>query len=154
MVGAQLGRNAPVQARVYYRSFRYIAFWFIVVTTILFWALRVQIINLFTSHKNIQNQAFMALWLFPFNIFPDLFKGMQKGIIMALGIQNKAIYVHILCHLMIYPTAIWFFAFHNKMGIVGIWLAKITLEYCLLTCYVFIIETTDWVETAKIAAEK
>ena len=53
LVGQQLGRNAPVQARIYYRSFRYIAFWFIVITTILFWVLRVQIINLFTHHKEI-----------------------------------------------------------------------------------------------------
>ena len=66
---------------------------------------------------------------------------MLKGILMALGIQHKAIFVHILCHGMIYPSAIWFFAFHNKLGIVGIWLAKITLEYSLLILYLIIIQT-------------
>ena len=52
----------------------------------LFWVLRVQIIAAFTNKEEIAEEAFKALWLFVFNIFPDLFKGMLKGIIYALGI--------------------------------------------------------------------
>ena len=80
-----------------------------------------------------------AIWLFVFNMFPDMYKGMLKGIIMALGIQYKCVYVHIVTHWMIYPTGVWYFAFHRQMGVVGIWTAKIILEWSIFTLYTILI---------------
>jgi Na+-driven multidrug efflux pump len=94
---------------------------------------------MFTDDKIIISEAHKALWLFPFNIFPDLFKGMLKGVIYALGIQYKAVYVHMITHWMVYPLAVWYFTYYLDLGIVGLWLGKITLEYSILILYTYII---------------
>ena len=84
-----------------------------------------------------------AIWLFLLNIYPDMLKGMMKGIIMALGIPHKIIFVHILCHWIIFPTGIWYFAFRQKRGVFGIWMAKIILEWSILTLYIIMIKLQD-----------
>ena len=85
------------------------------------------------------------------NIIPELHKGMLKGVIYALGVQSKGVYVHILCHWIIFPTNIYMFAFKMNYGIVGIWCAKVFLECCLYVCYTIIIEISDWDQIAKEA---
>jgi len=59
----------------------------------------------------VKDEAHKAIWLFIFTIFPQLFKEMQKGIIMALGIQSKTIPYYLVCQWILYPIAVWFFAF-------------------------------------------
>jgi Na+-driven multidrug efflux pump len=92
--------------------------------------------------------------LFILNIFPDLFKGMLNGIIMALGISYKGIYVHILCHWIIYPLLIFIFPFQLNLGISGFWMAKVGLEWSIVTMYLYIISTSDWDEISKRAVER
>ena len=79
---------------------------------------------------------------------------MLKGIIYALGIQYKAIYVHLLCHWMIYPSLIYLWAFNYDGGIVGIWGAKVVLEISINVCYLFIIYTSDWEKIAHDAEQR
>ena len=78
-----------------------------------------------------------------------MYKGMLKGIIISLGIQYKAIYVHIFTHWMVYPGTVWFFAFYHDLGIVGIWYGKICLEYSIFILYNVIIQHSDWTQIAS-----
>jgi Na+-driven multidrug efflux pump len=50
---------------------------------------------------------------------------------------------------MIYPLATYLLAFKLGLGIEGIWMAKITLEWCILILYLVIIEQTNWHEVAE-----
>lgn len=49
-------------------------------------------------------------------MFPDMFKGMLKGVIKALGIQNKCLLVNISGHWCIFMTLLYIFPFKLKMG--------------------------------------
>ena len=111
------------------------------------WIFRHEIVQLYTDIESTRREAMTAIWLFCFNIFPDCFKGMMKGIIKALGIQHKAVYVHLLCHWMIFPSGIYLFVFSDsgpQWGIRGLWVAKIILEWSIVTCYTLIIATSSW----------
>lgn len=55
---------------------------------------------------------------------------------------------------MIFPSSTYYFAFYKDMGLVGLWLGKITLEWSIVTCYIFIISTTPWDESARKAQER
>ena len=97
---------------------------------------------------DILKQATIALPLFSINIFPDLFKGMLKGIIFALSIQFKAVYVHLVCHWMIFPSLIYVLSFRYEWGLLGIWSAKVCLEFSIVTGYTYIIGSTNWQEAS------
>jgi Na+-driven multidrug efflux pump len=71
----------------------------------------------------------------------DLMIGLVDGIIIALGIQSKAVYAQILTNWMIYPFLNWLFCYHYDLGLLGIWIAKSSLNYCKLITFMWIIET-------------
>lgn len=148
LVGQALGANNISAAKGFYSTFRIIASLLIGLIMLLQWTFREVLVDMYTNIPSVRTEALSAIYLLLFNIFPDLFKGMLKGIIKAKGIQHKAVWVHLLCHWMIFPTSTWLFAFHYKWGLVGLWLAKIILEWSVVTCYTFIIWTTPWEESA------
>jgi Na+-driven multidrug efflux pump len=102
------------------------------------------IISLYTNDELLREEAYKALTIFYFNIYPDVYKGMLKGVIKALGIQKKCVYVNLFCHWLIYPLASSIFVFKFNWGIIGIWTAKTTLEFFILFWYSFIVQITDW----------
>mmetsp|Transcript_24789 Transcript_24789/g.38585 ORF Transcript_24789/g.38585 Transcript_24789/m.38585 type:complete len:86 (-) Transcript_24789:51-308(-) len=69
---------------------------------------------------------------------------MLKGIIKALGIQNKSIIVNLTGHWFINLTLQWYFAFHLNLGILGLWIAKQFLEFYIMTAYIMLINVQDW----------
>lgn len=121
---------------------------FIVIS--IWYTFRIEIINLYTDIESTKREALKATWLFVFNIFPDLYKGMLKGTIKSLGIQYKSVFVHLLCHWFIYPLSAYIFVFgpYCQYGIEGIWMSKITLEWSTVTCYLYIIGTSNWDQIA------
>ena len=102
---------------MYYHTICNVSVWMILAVVLLQFVYRDEIVNLYTDIEPIRFEARKAAWLFVFNIFPDLFKGMLKGIIYALAIQKKAVNVHLVCHWMVYPIATYILAFKLQLGI-------------------------------------
>jgi Na+-driven multidrug efflux pump len=88
------------------------------------------------------------------NIAPDLFNGMMKGVINALGIQHKAVFANIIAHWIYYPISIYVFAFRLNMGVFGLWFAHIGLESLMFVMYTYIINSSDWVNIAEEAEKR
>jgi len=80
-------------------------------------------------------------------MFPDMFKGMLKGVIKALGIQNRCLLVNISGHWCIFMTLLYLFPFKLKMGQTGIWIAKLILEWYIMLAYCLITYCADWKKT-------
>jgi uncharacterized membrane protein len=70
----------------YYKAFRILSPFVILIAIIVQYLLRDSLVNFFTDIKSARTEALKAIWLFSFNMLPTLFKGMLKGIIKALGI--------------------------------------------------------------------
>ena len=86
IVGQHLGNNDKKKAWDYYNAFRVVSPMLICFVMLLQWVYRVEIVEMYTNIESTRKISLQAIWLFLFNIFPDLFKGMMKGIIKALGI--------------------------------------------------------------------
>ena len=54
------------------------------------------IVKIFTNIHDVQEMVLSVIWLISFNTFPDGFKAMLRGVVRALGIQEKCVYINIL----------------------------------------------------------
>jgi Na+-driven multidrug efflux pump len=90
-----------------------------------------------------------VIWLISFNTFPDGFKGMLKGVIKALGIQHKCVYVNITGHWLINMTLLYLLPFYFGLGIQGMWMAKLVLEWYIFIAYYLMIKHIDWGAVVK-----
>ena len=80
-----------------------------------------------------------CIWLISFSTFPDGFKGMLKGIIKALGIQWYIAFINIGGHWLINLTLQIYLGIYCGYGILGLWTAKVVLEFYVLTSYYLLI---------------
>ena len=97
LIGQRIGDGDVENARLYYSSLRKITLILIFFMIIVQFILRDYIVSLFTDVPEVKQKAIEVIWLISFNTFPDLYKGMLKGLIGALGLQHKAVWVNLFC---------------------------------------------------------
>jgi MATE family multidrug resistance protein len=141
---------------LYYRAFEIITTLILICTSTLVYVFSDAIISIFlkTTEVPITAELQKLMWVFSLNTFPDCYKGMLKGVIKALGIQSKAAYINISGHWCINITLQLYLGFHLKMGLKGIWIAKVVNEFYIFAAYIIVLRITDWDEKAKIAMER
>ena len=88
------------------------------------------------------------------NTLPELLKGVFKGVIKGMYLQNVALRIHVALQLVIFPIMTYVYAFHFDMGVVGLWYAKITLEWCLIISYITLLNLIDWEERAEVVSSR
>ena len=57
-----------------------------ILTSTLVYFFKRQFLSFFSSDQSLVDRAVSVTWVLTFSTFPDGFKGMQKGVIRALGI--------------------------------------------------------------------
>ena len=115
---------------------------------------RTFIVSLFTDVVDVQQKAIGVLWLISFNTFPDLYKGMLKGLIGALGLQHKAVWINFVAQWLINLSLQWYFALHLQMGLTGMWIAKVIMETCVFLGFNALIYITDWQKISQESKER
>ena len=100
---------------------------------------RYHILRALTNIDSVHTEAMKSVWLLVLHTYPEVMKQLMKGSINALGIQNKAVYIHLFVNCLVYPLALWYFAFYSKMGILGLWIAKISTEYLIFFMYAILL---------------
>lgn len=113
-----------------------------------------QIMGLFTSEESVIAAAMTIIWMLSFNVFPDCFKGMLKGVIKALGIQSKVIPLNLTGHWGINLTLQWYLGLHLNMGIQGLWIAKLILEWYIFGTYFLLVSCQDWAKISQKSVER
>jgi len=53
---------------------------------VLVYAFKEPFVSIFTPNQEVKEKTLSIIWLIVFQLFPDGYKGMLKGIIKALGI--------------------------------------------------------------------
>lgn len=154
LVGQEIGKADVPNAKLYYRAFEIITTIILICTSTLVYVFSDALISIFTTEKQINAELQKLMWVFSLNTFPDCYKGMLKGIIKALGIQNKAAYINISGHWCINITLQLYLGFHLGMGLEGIWIAKVINEFYIAAMYYLVLRITDWDDKARIAAER
>merc|ERR1712166_1266991 len=151
LIGQEIGKNNVVNAKLYYHAFEILTTIILVILSILIYSFSDFLISIFTSEAQINLELQKLMWVFSINTFPDCYKGMLKGVIKALGIQNKAVYINISGHWCISVTLQLYLGFKLNMGLEGLWIAKVVNEFYIALAYIIVLRITDWDEKAKIA---
>jgi Na+-driven multidrug efflux pump len=102
------------------------------------------IVSQYTDDVELKSTAKKILFVLYFSTFPDTYKGMLKGVIRALALQSKAVYINLSGHWLVNLTSMYFFAFYLEMGLIGLWISKLVLEYYIFTMYLILIYRKDW----------
>jgi Na+-driven multidrug efflux pump len=97
------------------------------------------IIGVFHPTEKELELIYGCIWLISFNTFPDGFKGMLKGIIKALGVQWYIAFINIGGHWFINLTLQIYLGVYCGYGIYGLWIAKLVLEFYVVTSYYLLI---------------
>jgi MATE family multidrug resistance protein len=111
-------------------------------------------INTFTQDPELQVLAHSVIWLIAFNSFPDALKGMLRGAIKGLGIQNQVIYINLAGHWLINLNLQYFLAFRFGYGMLGMWIAKTVMETFVCVSYLLVIEHRDWNKSIEESNER
>lgn len=97
MIGQRIGKNDVKNASQFYTSFRWFTLLLIGLVITFQFQYRETIVGLYTKDEDVKNAALHIIWLINFNTFPDLYKGMLKGLIGALALQKKAMWINLVC---------------------------------------------------------
>ena len=112
--------------------------------------------SFFTSDQNLVQSALNVTWTLIFSTFPSGFKGMQRGVIRALGIQHLALIVNLIGHWIINLSLQYLLGFYFGLGMLGMWLSKMILELFLFGSYSLLLHFYDWnkaIEKSKARQE-
>ena len=69
---------------------------------------------------------------------------MLKGVIRALGIQSKAVYINLCGHWVINMSLQYLLTYRLGWGMLGMWTAKVVMETYVFIAYSILISTFDW----------
>lgn len=102
---------------------------------------------------DIQEAVLSIMWIICLSMIPDCLKGTFRGIIKARGLQFKSMLINLSGQWFVNLTLIWYLGFRLKMGIAGIWLAKLILEMYVAIGMAVLIWATD-IDEALVNQEK
>jgi multidrug resistance protein, MATE family len=154
LIGQQIGKGDVEKAKLYYNSIILITSIMLVHVAVGMYFFKEKIIGIFTTDPELSRLALSVIWLLSISSFPDGFKGMQKGVVRALGIQYVAVYINIAGHWCINLTLQYLLAFYFGLGMLGMWISKCVLEIFIFLSYSTIIWKADWDKIAEKASER
>ena len=86
LIGQQIGKGDVAKAKLYYKSCVAITSIVLVNVAIGMYFFKNKLIGIFTHDPKLIELSLSVIWLLSISSFPDGFKGMQKGVVRALGI--------------------------------------------------------------------
>lgn len=111
------------------------------------------ILNAMTDVVPVHREAGKVLDFIFWNTVPELYKGMMKGVIFVLLLQDQLAYIHIFSNWMLNLALQYYFVAKLDMGLPGIWLAKLIMEWTIILLQTILVETADWHEKARTIAK-
>ena len=84
------------------------------------------------------------VWLNCLIVIPDSYKGMIRGIIKGLGLQEHLMFLNLSGHWCLNLTLMILLGFYFKLGILGFWVSKLALEIFLSTVYLILATQANW----------
>ena len=85
-----------------------------------------------------------VIWMLFMMLGFDLYKYFLRGAVKALALQKSVSCINLFGYWVLNFTMIWLFAFHLKLKVAGLWVAKAILEIYICLAYKFLICRTDW----------
>jgi MATE family multidrug resistance protein len=149
LVGNCIGMNQISRGKEYASiSIKYSMF---VTFTMLFifWMGRDKLARIFTEDPEIVQNTKDSLWSLFLYIFASTIKGVQNGVVRALGLQKRNSFITLLyAYGMGIPLAA-FFCFQMKMGLSGMWFGISIANATLVFAIDRLINKAPWDQVVK-----
>ena len=139
IVGQYIGNGDIKTAQIYFNTFIIHGVINSTILNIFQYVFFYEMISIYTSIPEIQDQIMSVRLLFISHTWADLFKAILYYTVKALGIQSKGKYVNMIGQMIIYPLGTLLLAFRFNMGLYGFFLSKIIAVASNALGYYFII---------------
>ena len=153
VLGTPIGRGQVKYAKRTYRVVQVSAFFGIILIALGLHSSRNLILEAMTNVGAVHKEAGKVLDFIFWNTVPELYKGMMKGVIFVLLLQGQLTYIHIFSNWMLNLALQYYFVAKLNMGLPGIWLAKLIMEWTIIFLQTILVEAADWDEKAREIAK-
>ena len=82
------------------------------------------------------------------NTLPELYKGLTKGVMWSLSLQNDMVVVHFFTNQILNLSVQYYLVAVLEWRLVGIWVAKLAQDWAIIILLSLDIEWRDWNQVA------
>ena len=132
------------QAKRLYRTLHIVTFTLLIFAALILFTTKERILRWFTNEEGVLSLTLQIIWLNCIILFPDSYKGMIRGTIKGLGLQQKVVLINLFGHWCLNLSLLLILGFYFKLGIFGFWFAKLVLELFLNCAYLRVVIQADW----------
>ena len=94
-IGIELGKGNLKNAWHWLRVIQFNATVIILVVSAGIYSTKEEAVASLTTIPEVYDKAMAVVWLLIFNTFPEMFKGINKGVIRGLNLISKSVYIHL-----------------------------------------------------------
>ena len=153
LIGFQIGYGNVVQAKYNLSIFLLHGLILITFQTLLMNHYKESFMYILTDIPSVRVSAKEILFKLTLNVYPELYKNQMKGVIRALGLQYKAVWIHFFGNWIVMPCQdVYCVVF--EMGLIGIWCSKLTMECTICLLQTVLIDCSDWRKIAKLSKSR
>lgn len=98
MIGNEIGKGDVKQARKIYKTLHIVTFSLLSFAACVLFATKEKIILSFTNDTSVLNLTLRIVWLNCLIVIPDSYKGMIRGTIKGLGLQENLVILNLSGH--------------------------------------------------------
>ena len=149
VLGTPIGEMKVAKAKRVYRVVQVAGFTGMILVGAALHLSRNLILEALTDVSSIQKAAGEILGFIFWNTVPELYKGMMKGVVFVLLLQDQLAWIHVFSNWMLNLALQYYFVAVLDMGLPGIWLAKLIMEWTIILLQTAIVEYADWNEKAR-----
>lgn len=144
LIGNQIGKGDVQMAKKFMRTISYLSAVIISFIVVLLFFTKHYLVSILTKNEELRESTVSVIWLICISQFPDMYKGMLKGPIKALDLQATQLKVNLIGHWLINMSCMYFLPIYFGLGLYGIFISKIILEFTICIGYSYILYVADW----------
>ena len=97
-----------------------------------------------TDEQDILETTDQVVFMIPISCYPDIWKGVLKGVVRALALQNASLFIHLVSNWLINLSLIYQFVWVDDEGLVGIWKSKAIMDSFTVLSHFVLIHLVNW----------
>ena len=156
LIGNQIGNANVVQAKSYMITSLLFLLLVILAQQFLFTYFQISIICIFTKDPELIKTLKESYYLFLVCCIPDMIRGMFKGVLRGLGLQNRTVHYNLI--FQGFGMSLWLilFGFYvpQTRGLTGVWIANIITGSCIAGSYIFTVFRWDWHDIVRESVQR
>lgn len=153
-IGHEIGSQNIQKAKEYFKVTQIISGIAITITVMIFALFSKWFYRLFTEDEKtleICNEVYILVCL---GMFPDMWQGYMQGVIKALGIQHKVMWLNLIAYWVINLPLSLLLTFHLEWGFSGLWWSIIFAQMFMMFSITIMAKSANWKTACEQAYQR